>query len=111
MAENPKPIEKPVVLSEKYRHFPADNFGVRVSNHSAQITFGLEVADVNEREIICREAMAVMSLQSAKVLQLLLANALAVVEKRFGPVQLPPGKEDELKRRVASALIVEAPKP
>ena len=104
MADNAKPTPKPVVQSEKYRHFAADNFSVRISNHSAQLTFGLEVVDVNEREVICREATAVLSLQSAKVLQILLSNAIGAVEKRLGLVQLPPGKEDELKRRVVGAF-------
>ena len=47
--------------------------------------------------MVLREATAVLSLQSLKVLQLLLTNAVAALEAQIGPIQLAPGKEEQLK--------------
>jgi hypothetical protein len=84
--------------SPHFRRFPADTFGLRINNNWAQLTFSLESADVEDRDLVSREATVILTLQSLKVLQLLLAGAVEGIEKQFGPVNLPAGKEEELKK-------------
>lgn len=98
MADGKRTSVKPTVLSEQFRRFSADTFGLRVNNNVAQLTFSLETADAEEREILFREATAVLTLQSLKVLQIVLTNTMEAIEKQFGPVALAPGKEEELKK-------------
>jgi hypothetical protein len=96
----PEPTPRPTkttIQSEHFRMFAADTYGLRLTNHSAQLSFLLETLDLENREFLLKEATAVLSLPSLKVLQIVLTNALAVAEKQFGPVTLPPGKEEELR--------------
>ena len=92
---------KPNVVSEEFRRFPADTFSLRINNNLAQVTFSLETADAEEREIVLKEATVILTPQSLKVLQIVLTNALGVFEEQFGAVRLAPGKEEELSKRDA----------
>lgn len=103
MADVKRPAPKPTVEATNFRRFAADTFGLRLTNHAAQLSLLLETVDAEEREIQLKEATAVMSLSSLKVLQLILTNAVALAEKQFGPISLPPGKEEELKKLMLAA--------
>jgi hypothetical protein len=87
---------KPTVLSQQYRRFAADTFSMRINDSIAQLSFALETADEKENEIIMREATAVMTPRSLKVMHLLTGLLIQNVEGKFGKIELPPGKEEQL---------------
>jgi hypothetical protein len=93
---DPAPPTRPTVDAADHKRFAADTFSLRLSTNVSQVVFSLETVDANDREILVREATAVLSLQSLKVLQLLLTNAVAVLESQVGSIQLAPGKEEQL---------------
>ena len=84
--------------SKDYRIFGADTFGVRLSNHMAQIAFSMDTMDEADRECLVLEGTATLTLASFKVLTLILANSLASLERDLGPIPLGPGKEEELRK-------------
>lgn len=85
---------------------PSDTFSLRLSNHSVQLTFLLDTADKEDREVLLREATAIIPLASLKVLQIVVVNAIAYAEANFGPIVLPPGKEEELRAMLDANLRV-----
>lgn len=99
-----RPEAKKTIESEDYRRFATDTFGIRLNNNFAQLNFSLDTQTVQEEDCLVLEATAVMTLQSLKILQKLLTNTLNVVEEQFGPIQLAPGKEEELEKRWAEHL-------
>jgi hypothetical protein len=105
MAENAKPPAKARLKSQDYRVVTADTFGVRLSNHMAQIAFSLDTFDEAERECLILEMTAALSLPSFKVLTIILANSLTSLERELGPIALGPGKEDELRKILGSAVV------
>jgi hypothetical protein len=93
---DPSLVDRPTIESATFKVFAADTFGLRLGDNLCQIVFALQSMDANDREILLREATAVLSLQSIKVLHLLLSNAIAALEAQVGPIALAPGKEAQL---------------
>ena len=110
MAEETK-SSKVAIKSDSFKIFTADTFGVRLSNHMAQIVFSIETVNETDQECHVLEATAALSLQSFKVLTLVLANALATVETDLGPIALGPGKEEELRKSFEAIIKKRQPPP
>ncbi len=100
MSESHKPPSKR--NSEHYRQFVVDHFGVSANENLVQLSLSFEGVDVGGSECIIREATAVMPLRSIKVLQILLTNVLNKLETDLGPITLPPGKEEELRKALGA---------
>jgi hypothetical protein len=102
MSEPSKDLKR-TIESPNFRRIAVDNFGVRISDNMAQLVMGLDTMDLDDKEVTVREATAVMTLRSLKVLQLVLNNVIKMVETDIGIIQLPPGKEEELIRQTNRA--------
>lgn len=95
--EKPDLVEKKVIDSPSYRRFAADRFSLRLTDHLAQLTFSLDTVDGEERECTVREATALMTLKSLKVLQLLLAGIVTQTERELGAIPVDPQFEERMK--------------
>lgn len=105
MSENVKRgAAKKAVASEHFKRFATDTFGLRLNNNWAQVIFSMDTQDAEEQSCLVQEATAVMTLQSLKVLQILLTNSIAAAEAQFGPIALAPGKEEELRSKATLAF-------
>jgi len=91
-----KPVaKKRAVASKEFRTVFVSAFGIRARENDFTLTLGAEVEE-NGEEIIQNELRAMMTPRSAKVLFLSLKGILDKFEAAVGPIQLAPGKEEEL---------------
>jgi hypothetical protein len=96
------------VRSAQHKFVAADTFGFRIGDNGAQITFGLESADAENKEYIQQEVTIVLTLRSLKVLQLLATTIVEGYEKTVAPIPIPAEKEAQLR---SIKIAVAAAKP
>ena len=96
MPTETKKIDKPIIQSKEFRTVFINAFRMRATENDITLTMAAELDDAKGNAFIQDEIRAIMTPRSIKVLMLLLNNVVANIEKKFGPIGLPPGKVEEI---------------
>ena len=104
MTDSLKPASQKA-RSKDFRTIAADAFGVRASDNLIQLMLSLETGDFQTGDVVYQEeALLLLTPRSLKVLSIVLANTLRILETVQGPILLPEGKEEELNKAAEMAI-------
>ena len=96
MSTETKKSDKTTVRANDYKIIFVNAFRMRASQNDVALTMAIDMENEQGEPIIKEEIRAMITPRSAKVLMLLLQAVVADIEKKFGPIELPPGKAEEI---------------
>lgn len=109
-ADLPVTAEKPTLWARDHKIVFTNAFSLRLGDNDISIEFSTEQT-IADKQVYLSQLQVMMTPKSAKILSLVLNNALEQLEKLSGaPITLPPDKIAELNRSFIARPPTDKPK-